>query len=239
MKQKGFTQVYILIALIVLGAVGGAYYLGTTKSSIPRVQDQVIVSQAPQPIITSKPILTPVTTSRPTDSTKATDNTEQAEELKTETISYKPDSSWSTYTDKVAKFTIQYPPEHKVSDASKEGQEVYIWSCGFNDPNRGKICSGGFSLRIYNDYDQGSRREWVSKKFAPYKPYYLNWIIDGKKALVMIEGNPGGSSSMLVAIPNGSQMVVYSKGFVSWDPDTNKLPDLTYQKNILSTFRFD
>lgn len=49
--QKGFTPVLVLVGILVLIAVaGGAYYLG--KSQTPKSQNQVVVSQTPQPAST-------------------------------------------------------------------------------------------------------------------------------------------------------------------------------------------
>jgi hypothetical protein len=163
----------------------------------------------------------------------------EASDTSTETIQYLPRSDWQTYTDSVAKFSVQYPPKHKLGEDEVPGKSANILSCGYPEPNTGEdLCLSGFSISIENEYDQGSRRQWFVNKFDPYQPYYLNWIIDGKNALVVIEGNPNGSSSMSVAIPNGSQMVVVTQSGVSWNPDTGVLPDLTYMKNILSTFQF-
>lgn len=234
--QKGFAPILVLVGIVVVMSIsGGAYYFGTLKNN-PQSKNQVI-SQTPQSIVTSKTTLTPLITPKPTDSTKVV-NKDKDEELKAEIFSYKQNPSWATYSDKVAKFTVQYPPEHKVADASIEGKEISFWNCGLNDPNRGKVCLSGFTLKVYNDYDQGSRRVWLNTKLQLYRPYYQDLIIDGKKALMAIEGNPGGSSDIFIVIPNGSMMIVYNAGMVAWDPDTSKLPDLTYHKQVLSTFKF-
>jgi hypothetical protein len=164
---------------------------------------------------------------------------EVQDKLITEIIDYEAKPSWSTFTDAVVGYEVQYPLEHKLNDESKEGARAYFNNCGTENPETGeKICTAGFSIGSYDDYKGGSRMVWLNSKFSIFKPYYQNFVVDGRKALIAIEGNPGGSSSLFVAIPNGSRVVVLMTDFYAWDPNTGKLPDLSYIKDILSTFRF-
>ena len=162
------------------------------KEAVPKIQKSSLE-------ITPTLVLT-TTTPQPTSA-----------DLPTETLVYKQQPDWQTYTDNVVGFSFQYPAENN------------------------KLAN---SVQIYNDYDGSSRREWLKKKFSGYQPYYMNWVIDGANALVAIEGNTGGSSGLLIAIPKNKTMIVFSASFVAWDPQTDKLPDLSFYKQILSTFRF-
>lgn len=160
----------------------------------------------------------------------------QPEDLPTETISYQPNPSWQTYQDTQAGFTIQYPPYYELEERV-EGDHANFLNCsGKEGPG---FCTSGFRLLIYNNYYQGSRRAWLKRVYPPlYQPYFQNLIIDNQKALLAIEGNPGGSSALFVAIPNGTRMVVLTMSFVAWDPQTGRLPDLSFVKQILATFKF-
>ena len=89
MSQKGLPvrqagSAPILIVLI-LAAIGGAYYLGTKKPSV--VPTQVVTSQTPQP--------TPAASPAPTGAGET--------------------ATWKTYTNTVHKFSIKYPNTFKVT----------------------------------------------------------------------------------------------------------------------------
>lgn len=158
-------------------------------------------------------------------------------DLPTQNIPFKSNSSWERYDDSVAQFSIQYPTGYKIGEASP-GKQVYFLNCLVKDKDGKELCMSGFNIQVYNDYNGGSRRSWLTSKFDLYKPYYKNLTMAGTNALMAIEGNTGGSSSMLIAIPKGSTMLVLSQSFVAWDPDTGRLPDLTYMNEVLSTFEF-
>jgi hypothetical protein len=173
------------------------------------------------------------------DQTQATTD-DDASELPSEIIKYAPKSDWQTYTDDLANFEIQFESSSKVSDnpgATVKGESLSITSCQFNDPQGKEVCLTDYSIRVFNNYTGGSRRTWFQANINSYKPYYVNWIIDGKKALVAIDGNPGGSSSLNILIPYDNQIIVFWVSGVAWDPDTGELPDLSYFKSILSTFK--
>lgn len=227
-KPKSSPLFMILLSLLMFVLGGASVFAYFTFLKPEKVVPKPVVPPTSSPTSEASPAPTPsVEEQKPT------------EELPTETLRYQPNSSWSTFTDNVAGYSIQYPKGYKLGDGIREGENVYFLNCTAKDPRTGgELCLSGFGLQIYYDFNQGSRRTWLNQKFPVYKPYYQNYIIDGKKALVAIEGNPGGSSALFIAIPNGSTMVVYTKTFVAWDPDTGKLPDLTYDKQILQTFKF-
>lgn len=191
-------------------------------------QLQTTSSPTPQPTPqTQSPISSPI----PSELKES-----QPKELSTETISYQPQQSWSTYQDTQAGFVIQYPPYYELEERV-EGDHANFLNCSGKE-GRG-FCTSGFRLMIYNNYYQNSRRAWLKSVYpALYKPYFQNLIIDNKKALLAIEGNPGGSSALMVAIPKQTTMLIFSISFVAWDPDTGKLPDLSFVKQILATFKF-
>ena len=83
--QRGFTEIVILIAVLVLAAIGGAYYLGTQKSQAP-------VAISPSPVAQATP----------------TPNASQAPNGDLET------ANWKTYTDSKYNYSINYPPDWKT-----------------------------------------------------------------------------------------------------------------------------
>ena len=223
----------VIVGLILLVASAYAGYWYGIQSAKVKTQSQPTSSTTPTP---SQPSITSNEPPPPTSTPSA--NT-PLENLQTEVIEYSPKASWPSYTDRIAGFVVQYPPNHKLAENVMEGQSVDFLKCDGKGPNTGKmVCLPAFSIDIYHDYDGGSRRVWLTSKVPFYRPYYQNFVINGAKALVAIEGNPGGSSWVSVAIPRGSTMVVVSETGLSWDPDTGRLPDLSYLKQILSTFKF-
>src|SRR3990167_2638429 len=70
--QRGFTEIVILIAVLVLAAIGGAYYLGTQKSQAP-------VAISPSPVAQATP--TPNASQAPNGDLETAD-------WKTETMEY-------------------------------------------------------------------------------------------------------------------------------------------------------
>jgi len=153
-----------------------------------------------------------------------------------EKIPYQPIASWQTYTDSQAEFSVQYPEKQKLGDSSP-GKSVYFLSC-LDDPQRGEICLTGYQIFVYDDYDGGSRREWYTRKFnEPYRPFYQDVIVAGVKALIIMDGNTGGSTGSFVLIPRGNKIYFFSFPF-GWNPDTKEKSGLDFIKQILSTFRF-
>jgi len=157
--------------------------------------------------------------------------------LPTNILTYTFHNDWQTYSDSIAGFSFQYPPRHKFAEIPIEGKSVYVLNC-FDSPQQKDLCTSAFTIDIYKDYNGGSRRQWLNEKFSVYKPYYMNWVIDRVSALVAIEGNPGGSSGLFIAIPKNKTMILFTASFVAWDPNTGKLPDLSYYNQILSTLKF-
>lgn len=174
----------------------------------------------------------------PPKSNESAETTE--DDYPSETIKYAPKSDWQSFIDNVAGYEIQFAPTSKVHEnpgATVMGESLSITACRFKDPQGNEVCLTDYSIRVFNNYTGGSRRVWLQENLDTYKPYFMNWIIGGKKALVAIDGNPGGSSSLNILIPHGNQMIVFMVSGVAWDPDTGKVPDLAYEKSVLSTFK--
>jgi hypothetical protein len=174
------------------------------------------------------------------DADQSDGNDDEKFDLLSETINYSPKSDWQIFVDDLAGYEIQYAPTSKVHEypgATIKRESLSIVACRFKDPKGNDACLTDYSVRIFNNYTGGSRRVWFQENIDSYKPYFMNWMIDGKNALVAIDGNPGGSSSLNILIPHGNQMIVFMVSGVAWDPDTGKVPDLTYYKTVLSTFK--
>jgi hypothetical protein len=199
-NSRGVVHIFVLIIIILL-AIGVIGYLVYQNSQLRKGSFQ------PQ---SSTPSLTPTSS----DDSPSLPITSTPTGLQTETLSYTPQPLWSTYTDSVSGFSIQYPSDYIADDNNQEGKSAAFIYCP-EELKAQKKCVSRFTLSIHNNYEGGSRRVWLKENFDPYQPYYKNLIIGGQKALLAIEGNPGGSSSMMVAIPKGSTMITYSKSWVA------------------------
>lgn len=107
MMQKGFVPVYLLIGVLILAALGGAYYLqskeallhfGKSQTPIPQTQNPVVVSQTPQasPNETANPDLI--------------------------------GANWKTYINQSFRFSMKYPNDWIV----KENGSNSIWVTNTN-----------------------------------------------------------------------------------------------------------
>lgn len=155
-----------------------------------------------------------------------------------EKIVYKPISSWKTYKDTQAKFSIQYSEEEKIGD-SKPGQSVAFISCQ-TYPDKREVCLPSFNVSIHSDYSGGSRRQWFDKKFGKtlFNPYYEDVLVAGIKALIIMDGNTGGSTATFVLIPKGLKTMYLLDFPFGWNPKTGDKSGLAVIKKILSTFAF-
>ena len=171
-KLKGNWPLLISIGIVSVAFLSFVFY--AVYSYNRRGQE---VQPPPTTVVT--PLLTPALTVSPTSietptihpsTTESLIPTSTTEDLPTETISYSPKTDWLTYTDNIAKFKIQYPPKHKLGDEITEGSNIYFLNCGGKDPKTGdELCLSGFSIDVYNDYTQGSRRIWLNSKIPFYK----------------------------------------------------------------------
>jgi len=165
----------------------------------------------------------------------STEPTQKQEEI--EVIDYEPMSSWQTYTDSEANYSVQYP-ESFILGGSNLGRNAYFNSC-LDDEKLGRICLTGFSIVVFDDYDGGSRRVWYEKEHPDFliDPYYEEVIVDEVKTLIIMDGNSGGSTGSSVLIPKGNNM--YEISFPSgWNPETGEKAGLEFFKQVLSTFKF-
>lgn len=153
-------------------------------------------------------------------------------------IAYQPNSFWQTYTGDAFGFSIQYPPNYKLNDPAPPGiTGASFLSCNTFDPTKGQICLSGFSVSK-DAYDGGSRRKWYEKKNgAPYRPYYEEFMVSGSNTLLIMDGNSAGSTGSVVLIPKGDNMYVLRFPF-GWDPETNNTSNVSFIKQVLSTFTF-
>ncbi|OGE18580.1 hypothetical protein A3D83_03265 [Candidatus Daviesbacteria bacterium RIFCSPHIGHO2_02_FULL_41_10] len=95
--QKGSALIFLLVGIVVLAAIGGAFYLGRSTTPKPSPA-QVVTSQTPQPTSTPQPFSVP-----------------------DETI------NWKTYTNNLFNFSLKYPPDLLYSSAGNDsGNSGYI-----------------------------------------------------------------------------------------------------------------
>ena len=145
--------------------------------------------------------------------------------------------NWQTLVDQVAKFSIQYPPNYKVAEYSN-GSGGYLLGC-INDPNRGELCMSGFSIKIYNNYSGGSRREWLFAQYPNIKNFLINPVfkdlnVQNVNVLAVLDTNSGGSTGSWAIIPKGTQIILLTFP-VGGDISS---PGFKSIKQFLSTFKF-
>lgn len=213
--QKGFAVTYILAGILVLALVaGGALYLGTKniQQLFIKTDEQVIPTI---PSTQGQNVLP-----------------DKSSNILIEEIAYKPDSSWSTYIDNIAKFSIQYGPQQKVVD-HKEGKNVVFLTCS-EDTDKGQVCLSGFRIQVYNDYTGGSRREWLLKEFPSLKTYELSFeevLVSGVKTLIVSANDPGSTSETYALMSKNNKM--YMLAYPGGSKSKNEV------KKVLSTFKFN
>lgn len=256
-RKKPKALVITLIILFMLITPLVAYYLGRASRNIEEMEmsTETMGVEVTPTETTGMPQQTPTLDADVDIETSKTSESIQSD-LETVTIPYTPNPDWATYTDDVAGFSFQYRdtlaspnlvyPEgtyFKVVDPIP-GESLRIDNCG--TPASGafegqEICPQVMSLTIADTYTGGSRRNWLTNVFLAnrplFSPYFMNFDVAGANALVAIEGNPGGSSALYIAIPKGNRMIVFIGSGV-WDPETGEIADLTFYKNLLSTFKF-
>lgn len=99
--QKGFAPILILVGILVIAAIGGAFYLGKQTSKPSQPQNQVVTSQA-------TPSSTQDTSREPNGSAASPVPNGTGETV-----------NWKTYTNTKAGYSIKYPPEWYVLSPRK------------------------------------------------------------------------------------------------------------------------
>ncbi len=165
-------------------------------------------------------------------------------------IKYSPQADWQIYADEKARFSFQYNSVFSGQNGVRQsvvhsdpGRGVTINSCFIAEagPAAGKeICSQYFSIGIYENYQGGSRREWMKANIndsLSCLKQYSDILIAGKNALVATSDCSSWGETYIL-IPNGSQMIVFIFQQNIRDEKTGNvnLPD-DWQKT-LATFKF-
>lgn len=94
--QKGFVGIIILVVVLILAGLGGAYYFSKSQVSKPQIQNSTIISQTPQSIISASP------------APAGTGET----------------ANWKTYVSEDKTFSFKYPPNGEVQSFSTDPQVI-------------------------------------------------------------------------------------------------------------------
>lgn len=120
MNQRGFTPIYLALGIfLIIGLIGGAYYLGRQESSVNSVKNEQ------------------------QDNDKL-DNTEQ--NLNKTQPFKSPISNLQTYTDKKYKFSFQYPNDHYINDFTECTNGAYAVSVGTKEKN--PLCDAELTILV-------------------------------------------------------------------------------------------
>ncbi|MFA5932751.1 MAG: hypothetical protein WCV81_00625 [Microgenomates group bacterium] len=105
-NQRGFTPIYLLVGLVALMLMGGAYYFGKNSSSISPKNIPTV------PTTTQSPTLTPTQklTSIPTP-------TDKSDEV----------STWQTFSSISLGFSAKYPGQVKITPQQDGSVHMSIW----------------------------------------------------------------------------------------------------------------
>lgn len=159
------------------------------------------------------------------------------------TVPYVNQTGWQTYSDSIAKFSIQYNniPTGQFKNLfkmgnSEMGKSMNLLSC--NTPSSGptagnEVCLSGINVTVHNNYNGGSRREWFSTNYPSStncRYEYGDITIAGKNALGVVSDYCSSFTESYILIPNGSQMLMVH--FI----DDYRNAD--WAMNILSTFKY-
>lgn len=163
-------------------------------------------------------------------------------------IKYAPKSSWQTYTDKVAGFSLQYNTNpiqpynlYQALGINIAGKNVSIMTCNtpLGGPNANKeICLEAYSVSIYDSYSGGSRHQWFTQNIQDYpacQRYYADLALASKNAL-LVTSNCSSWGETYILVPGDSRMIVFLvKGYIRND-STGKIVLPEWLKETLSTF---
>lgn len=168
-------------------------------------------------------------------------------------INYQPRPDWETYKDNVAGFSFQYqnnPDEYnsyeKINDY-EYGKSVNIYSCFTpkQGPSAGQtVCSVFYQIKIYNNYDGGSRRVWFKNNINSFNQcnlpiYYADVYLSNIKGLLITSecGSSWGSGYFIFS--KGKLMIVIKKDYFFFDSTAKKIKIDDYFYQRLATFKFD
>lgn len=216
-KQKGFAPILVLVGIvIIIGIAAGAYYFGKSQPPKTQTQNQVVVSQTPQPTIVPSSI--PVTSPAPT--TKLTDSS------KTVTIPYAlvDTSGWQKKTLPKLKISLAIPSEWQVVSETDNAVSFEMGSTRLSfliilDQNTRNYGRRDFiwnqTLGMTIDLAEAIKQGLVGQP--------KEWLIDGVSSLSLhkLSTFPREASDHLV-IPIGNQMIVisvYGREFSTNDPE--------------------
>ncbi len=159
--QKGGILIWIIIGTVVVLVAGGTYYLSRSSSPKPSVTP-IAVSQTPQP------------TPSPSDASPAPTSAGET-------------ANWKTYTTNSGKYTFKYPQNLIVKEYTQGGPpnspKVIQPSLVITPPHTDKELSESISISVYNNSNNYSLEDWITKYVfrGPYK--YTNVTIDGHHAI--------------------------------------------------------
>lgn len=197
---------------------------------------------APEKIVVQNTSPAPIPTVPPADTTY------QDEVIPTvvEMFKYSPLLGGKTYTDTIAKFSFQYSTAKNATGARMElgtyeyGKKVTMKNCFVPAQQSKEICQNLYSISVFNNYDGGSRRVWLSENAVAYAGcgrYYKDITVSGKNALIST-GPCGSWGETFVVIPNGKQMIMYSADHNARDEKSGEIKLPEWLNSSLKTFRF-
>lgn len=212
--QKGNVLIFLLIGIVVLGAIGGAFYFGRSTSPKPS-PIQMAASQAPQPTIASQPSSVPDET-----------------------------ANWKTYTGKNYTFRYPSNWSDDISDQQYFETGVLIHTIDVKFSDFSNFQSGGLIYKwllgeILPKSDFASIDEVFSKNLtAPKDMQFVSettLIVDRQPAKEKIyKGTNGAAVYLVLQYPE-------NKGY-TWLVMNSALKDLQGNLNdlsqILYTFKF-
>lgn len=249
--KKFFLFLMIFIFGFILGIVLGFYFF-SVKNRRDSLSVKITHSLTPTPILISASItLSPSATISPTPF----ENNQS--DLPVIRIPYKNKKDWASYVDSKDGFSFEY--QNNPSGAAKfyekiknfkEGEYVDVFSC-FTPPEGpavGKeICSLEYGVKIYYNYNGGSRRDWLARNFnlwencdtSLYPRYYADVYLGSNKGLLYTSECEGSFGVTYLLFPKSNKMIVIFKDGHSIDIEKKKIKISDFFYERLSTFKFE
>lgn len=222
MKQSGFATVLLLIIILVVGVVGGAYYLGQ-KGIITKFTGPAMTSQSPAPVVEEPPLLPPI---------PETDET----------------ANWKTYKNEALSVSFKYPEGAIIQKRDSSDNSPNAIQVSYDDPKAigwGGPRPGWFIIiDMFENPNKLTIEEWAKENNytkGGYKgesptPIVTSVAIGGKAGIKWVDSIKRDYN----LIKNGNEIILIFTNVtsVAGKPEFNEAQYQSLVEEILSTFQF-
>lgn len=216
--QKGNVLIFLLVGIVVLAAIGGAFYLGRSTLLRQDFAGQATPQPSPSPVATSQVATSPNPNTNPIPN--GTGET----------------ASWKTYTNKKVGFSISYPEnwileENPLDDQLWTGIQISLQSPEDVKHNANPLADfgNGLFLYIYDNPKRISIDDFIREDWQITDPSMMQWE-------PYTVGNMQGRQYNLPGCCAGEDIFLSTDKYIFYFAD---MTDPKIFKAILSNFRSD